>query len=494
MDQLKQKTVRSVLWSVIKVAWSSLATMLVFVVLTRLLDPHAFGLFALSTLFVDTARVIATAGLADAVAREPNLDEETADTAFWANVVFAITVAIIVSLAAYPYASFMREQTLVALVPALSAIMPITALGSIHTARLARDFGHKAIALRTMLTTLVGGAAGVTCAMSGLGVWSLVIQILLSEVLSLVMSWYFYRWVPSLRFSYLCLRRLLGFSIGMMLTQVFWVLLVRVPELFIGRFLGTEAVGQYRVAWRLIDFVGQAVLAPISSVILITLSHVQGDAERFARIYGRIVATAGLITYPVLFGFAAIGDQLIPLVFGEQWRDSSGLIQIFALMAVPFTINYFAGPALAAKGDSSAILRVSAMQFVITVAFSALAAPYGLYAVAIAYVVRAYLTMFYQISMLQQRTGISSHKTLTSILPAFFAAAIMAVIVYFVGDYYGVTNADGWLFTAALAALGAALYISLALFLAKGQLSDALEATGLGATKYFSPLRSFLRK
>lgn len=292
MDNLKGKSVRSALWSLLRVALSSVTSLVVFVVLTRLLDPRAFGLFALSTLFIDTARVIAAAGLADAITREPDLDEEMADTAFWANIVFASAIAILVSLIAYPYAQFMREGELASLVPALALAMPLAALGAIHTARLLRDFGHKAVALRTMAGTVAGGVCGVLAALNGFGVWSLVIQVLVSETLGLLLTWYVYRWIPARRFSWSKLKQLLAFSVSMTITQVFWVLLVRVPELFIGRILGTEAVGHYRIAWRLIDLVGQAVLAPISSVSLVTLSHVQRERERFAWIYGRIVSAA----------------------------------------------------------------------------------------------------------------------------------------------------------------------------------------------------------
>lgn len=494
MDNLKGKSVRSALWSLLQVAMQSVTSLVVFIVLTRLLDPHAFGLFALSTLFVDAARVLAAAGLADAVTRDPDLDDRMADTAFWANFGIATGIAITVSVVSYPYAQFMREPELASLIPALALAMPMAALGAIHNARLLRGFGHKAVAMRTMLATLAGGFAGITAAFNGMGVWSLVVQVLVSEALGLLLTWYVYRWVPARRFSMDRLRRLFGFSVSMTITQLFWVLLVRIPELFIGRFLGTEAVGHYRIAWRLIDLVGQAVLAPISNVTLVTLSHVQRDSGRFAYIYRRIVSAAGLFTYPVLFGFAAVADQLIPLVFGSQWSESAGLVRIFALMAVPFTFNYFAGSALAAKGDSPAILRIAALQFLMTVGLSLLAAPYGLAAIAFAYVFRAYLTMFFQMGMLQKRAGIDALQTFRTVAPTLFCAAAMAALVFLAGREFDSPFSQGWVSVAALSLMGAALYALFVLAFAREALSDAMEATGASNRAFFPRLHAWLRR
>ncbi len=83
--ELKKKTALSVLWSVVRVAWSTIATFVIFVILARILGPSDFGTFALASLFVEIGRVLAYAGLGDAITRQLDLDEELADTCFWAT-------------------------------------------------------------------------------------------------------------------------------------------------------------------------------------------------------------------------------------------------------------------------------------------------------------------------------------------------------------------------------------------------------------------------
>jgi O-antigen/teichoic acid export membrane protein len=472
---LKKKTVNSILWSVARVGWTTLSSFVLFVVLTRLLDPVAFGLFALCSTFVEFARVLASAGLSDAVTREEHLSEEMADTAFWSNLGFSLVVVLLVLVCAGPYARFMGQPGLVPILFALSPLMVLGALHSIHNARLLRDFGHKAVALRTVGVTVAASGLAIGAAFLGWGVWSLVVQAAVTEVVTTVFTWRLYRWVPKFRFSVPALKKLLGFSFSMVLTQMLWVLLGRMPEIFIGRYLGAAEVGRYRIAWRLIDLLAQSVLGPIGSVGLVTLSRVQSDLPRFQKIYAQISASAALLTFPLMLGFGAVADELIPLVFGPQWRGNGDLVRVLALMVVPFTVNYFTAPALAAVGQSRSILKVASLQLVLTLLFSWIAAPYGLAAIALAYVIRANVTMPYQLWVLQKHTGVNALASLKAMLPPLLMSIVMAVATYFAAPYIQAWLVRPWPAMLALVAFGGALYGVMLFVFAREQVRAVFE-------------------
>ena len=77
-----------------------------------------------------------------------------------------------------------------------------------------------------------------------------------------------------------------------------------------------------------------------------------------------------------------LAPDAVPLIFGDQWTESGRIAQLLGLMAVPFTLNRFAGPALAALGRSGALARLGTLQLILTVLLTLAAAPYGLTAVA----------------------------------------------------------------------------------------------------------------
>ncbi|MEI9983377.1 MAG: oligosaccharide flippase family protein [Aliidongia sp.] len=182
-SELKHKTFQSVIWAVVRIGSSNVLSFAVFLVLARVLSPHDFGVFALATLVVDVARVISTAGLTDAVIRDKDADEILADTAFWANLGLGCIVGALAWILAPLYAWVIEQPEIISVLRCLAVLIPVSALSGIHTARKLRVFGHKAIAARTVICGVLGGAAAVVAAIEGLGVWSLVIQVAIVETI-----------------------------------------------------------------------------------------------------------------------------------------------------------------------------------------------------------------------------------------------------------------------------------------------------------------------
>ena len=422
---LKSKTISSILWSVARTGWGTLVSFLVFAFLARFLGPSDFGKFALASLVFELARIVGNAGLPDSVIRDPSLDEVTADSVFWACLGLNALVAAVIFAAAPWYERVTGSTGVAGLLRWLCVMLPITAVGTIHAGRMAGGFGHQRLALQGLVVSTIAGGAAILGAHHGMGAYSLVVQVAFTGVLGSAMSWYLFRWIPGLHFDLPRLRKSLHFGVSMMTTQLIWILTARLQEPLIGRAYGTEAVGQYRVAWRLIELIGQTVLAPIGSVAVVTLSNLQGDPKRFASAFKRLVVGAGIITLPLMFGFGALSVEAIGLIFGPQWKSAAPLSQILVLMAVPFFLNYVSSPALAAMGKPGSILKVSILQLTLTVLFTYLAIPFGMLAIASAYVLRAYITTPVQLAALRRAVGPGEMTIWRDLLPLVSIAALI---------------------------------------------------------------------
>jgi O-antigen/teichoic acid export membrane protein len=240
------------------------------------------------------------------------------------------------------------------------------------------------------------------------------------------MAWHAYRWMPGRRFSFDVLRELAGFSASMTLTQILFVALVRVQDVIIGRMIGTAAVGVYRTAWRTIELIAQGMIMPFSQVALPTLGRLQDDLPAFRKAYLRIIAVSAALAFPAIIGFAVVAPHAIPLIFGDQWRESARIAQVLGFMAVPFTLNRFAGPALATLGRSGLLAKIAGLQLALTIVMTLAAAPYGLLAIAGAYVVRAYLVLPIQMWAFRKYSGLGYGELLRSIAPPLLTSLVMA--------------------------------------------------------------------
>jgi O-antigen/teichoic acid export membrane protein len=456
--ELRRKTRRSVGWTVARAVSDQFFSFVVFVLLARLLSPADIGIFAMAYVFAEVGRIVATGGLTQIIARAQQIDAKLVDTIFWTNVAVAVLYALLLAAIAAPLANMLRQPSAELPLQLLPIATVINALGASHMALRLREFGHRTIALRSLLAGLVGGSAAVAAALYGLGVWSLVIQRVVAEFVGAVLAWTSYRWVPGTAFDFGQMRANLAFGSNITVAQLIFLFLVRLQDLLIGASLGAAAVGVYRVAWRTTEIIGNGAIQPFASVGLQTYSRLQANPSALRDAYRSMLRSTAILSFPALVGLGVLAPHAIPMIFGAKWQEAGFLAQIFAFMAVPYTLNYFASPVLGAMGESRRQRTLAIVQLAATVAMTVLALPYGLFWVAAAYVLRSYLTLPLQIRFLRQASAIRFSDTWLAIRAPFAASCAMGVLLWAGQALWTRTETIGWAALAVFVAAGAAVY------------------------------------
>jgi O-antigen/teichoic acid export membrane protein len=427
--QLRGKSRSSVGWSMVRFASDQLFSFLVFVVLARLLSPRELGAFALMAIFAEVFRTITSAGVIPTIAREAELTPAFTDTVYKAQLWASCFACGLVLMLAGPFADFMRAPQIELPLQIMSAVLPISALGGVHMALRLRAFGHKTTAIRSVACGLVGGTAAVVAALLGAGLWALVIQRVLSEIVSTILSRSSYRYTPGRAFSWPILKRCLNLNGSLVTLQLVFLFTQRLQELVIGAAIGVIAVGIYRTAWRTVELISQGAIRPFATVAMQTLARVRHDRVELTRAYQWMISKASAISLPALIGFSALAPLAVPTIFGQRWAQAGELAQIFAFMALPFSLNQFASSTLGAVGASRSLTAIAVTQLGLTALFTWASAPYGITAVAWAYVARAYLTLPLQIVMFRRAAGIGFGDTWAAVWQPLAAASVMGVVV-----------------------------------------------------------------
>ena len=428
--ELRRQSKHSVGWSVVRFLSDQFFSFAVFVILARLLSRADIGAFAVIAIVSEIFRTMSTAGLVQIVAREPVLTSEFTDTVYRGHLAFSLLSCAVILAAAHPFAEFMATPQIAQPLQVLSLVLPLSALGQTHMALRLRSFGHKTTALRSVAGGLIGGGAAVAAAFAGLGLWALVIQRLVTELVSVVLSRASYRWRPGWAFRWSIFKRNLGLNGSLTATQLIGIFTLRLQELVIGNVIGMVAVGIYRTAWRTVELISNGAIRPFTTVAMQTMARVKHDKVELGRAYRWMISKAAVISLPALAGFGVVAPLAVPTIFGPKWAEAGELAQIFAFMALPFTLNQFASPSLGALGASRSLLLIGVSQLGLTALFTFFAAPYGLFAVAWAYVARAYLTLPLQIIALRRASGIGLHDTWAAIWQPLAASALMGVVLY----------------------------------------------------------------
>ncbi len=437
--------------------WGSFASFVVFIVLARLLDPAEFGTFALAQAAFQFFLTLVTSGFTDVAIQRSQLSEDLADTLFWSNLAIAFLASAMLIFGASSYAGALQAPAAGHVLSALAPALPIEALAAIHMARALKGFGHRVIALRTLTSTSLGGVLAITAAFMGAGVWSLVIQVWVTALLNVGFAWRAYPWRPRLRFSYSALAPVLPLYGSVVFTRLLASLMLRIPELVVGRVLGTASLGYYRVAWRLMDMISQTVLQPLGNVAFPALAHLQMDIRRFADAYTQLLGAGAIVTCPLFFGGGVLADALVPALFGHQWAESSLIVRLFPLLAGSTALNFLVSQAITAKGGARHLMVISFAQLGAIIITTLATVHFGLLAVSAGYIFRAYLMIPYQQRLLRRLCGISFFSCWSAIRTPLFASAAMAVLLYFLTPLLSLHLSSSLALLAAVC-IGAAAY------------------------------------
>lgn len=388
---LREKAVKGVVWSAVQNWGSSLVGALVFLILANLLDAEAFGLLALAAVFSAFLAVFQRQGFIQAIIQRADLTPGHLDTAFWISSLSGLALAAGFYASADLIARICGQPALTAILQWLAITVFIEALGTTPRAILRRRFAFKSLAIQALVASTAGGIVGVGMAVKGFGVWSLVGQQLVVSITGTAVLWAASRWRPGLGVSVRHSRDLFGFGVYAMGNELVAFFNVRTPDLLIGTYLGTEALGYYTVGHRLLLILTQLFTQTVRVVALPVLSRLQHDPAQMRQALLTATRMTSLLAFPAFLGAAALAPELVLALFGEKWERSIPIMQILAFMGIVRSVTFFNTPVIIACGKPAWAFVIALTNAVANVVVISVAVRWGIVAVAGAFVIRGYV-------------------------------------------------------------------------------------------------------
>jgi O-antigen/teichoic acid export membrane protein len=390
-SDLRATAARGVGWSGLQTTASRLLSALVFVFLARVVEPDAFGVVALASVFVAFMTVLVDQGFSQALVQRPTLDRKHLDTAFWVNLAASAVLVAGILATASPVAGLFDEPDLAPILRALSLALVASALGAVPTALLRRRLAFATLAVRGLLSVAAGGAAGVAAAVAGLGAWSLVVQLLVQATVETTVVWSASHWRPGRAVDRASARDLISFGASVTGTSLVNFLNRRSDDFLIGLVLGATALGFYTIAYKLLLLMTDVLTRTIEVVAFPVFSRVQEEPDRFLRgFYAANRASLAVATPAYLF-VAAFAPEVVEVVFGPEWSDSAPVLRALAFIGILQASLLFNATLVGAAGRPDLALLVTGVNGVANVAAFVAVVSHGILAVAVAYVVVGYL-------------------------------------------------------------------------------------------------------
>ena len=469
---LRDQTIRGVFWSAIQNWGSALLGTAVFIVLSRMLGADAIGLLALANIVVVFIDIFLRQGFGQALVQRSELEPGHLDTAFWINVVTGVVLMLAVMTGAGWMAALYGEPRLGPVLQWLSLGLLIGALNNTPQAILQRNMAFKSLAIRSLVGVAGGGAVGISMALMGYGIWSLVGQHLTAAAIGTVVLWTASGFRPGFKVSVRHFRDLFAFGVHIIVAEMLAFLSRRSAGLLIGYFLGTETLGYYNVAQRLLRVMTKVLTQTVSSVAFATFSRLQHATDQMRQAFYTATQMTSAIAFPAFLGMAVLAPELIRGLFGEKWDASIPVLRILAFVGLLNSVGAFNGVVMLACGKPNWRLAIMFVNTAVNVTALLLVVQWGILAVAAAFVVRRYLLFPIEVWALRRLIGIEPITYLRRFAPPLAGSVAMALAVGATVHFLdGVTSVRATLATAIIIGIG--VYV-LAIHLIAGNMARQL--------------------
>lgn len=471
---MTRKIIAGAAWSAFETWGRQLALFAVFIILARYLGPEAFGLATLAMVIPNILCVPVMKGIPEALIQRKEIDADHLNSAFWFLTAIGASLSAIIWACSGLVAALFDQPEIADLIRWASAIVIVQAIGAVPGAYLKRELQFRLFALRTLTGTITGGAVGVTMAIAGYGMWSIVAMQLSRAAVETTVILVGSTWKPGFRYSHGHVRQLLPFATPIIIQSFLSLANNELPKFILGLFIGPTAVGIYAFARRPLDLLNDAFIGPLVTVTMPAVARFQSQPDKIDAFFNASIRATGVIGFPAFIGFAAIAPVAVPLIFGDQWLDAIVVLQIIMLLGAQRTIDSICVYTILALGHSRLILAFDIAYTVIASSLMIIAAQFNLETVTAALVAANLILLPAFLYFARKIANIDVLRPLAIYPRLALAAAFMfaAVTTWFARAPAGISQEA---MLALSIAFGAAVYISSAAILLRRVLLEAIE-------------------
>ena len=388
---LKKKTITGLTWSGAAQVVKQFSQFIIVAILARLLSPDDFGLLGMATVFTYFISIFNEMGISSALIQKQDLSDIHYSSVFWLNIVTGILLTVVTIVIAPLISDFYDKPMLLNILKVISVSFIVASVGVVQQTILTQKMEFRKLAVIEISSLIVGGVIGIGCAYKGLGVWSLVFQLVAFTATNALLLWSFSEWRPKFLFSLNAIKDIFHFSMNMTGFTVVNYFSRNIDYLLIGKFLGAQALGYYTLAYKLMIYPLMNVSWVISKVMFPAFSQIQGNLQKVRDAYTRMIKAISLVTFPMMLVLFVITNEFIVIFFGGKWQPVIPLIRILCFCGIIQSINTTVGNIILSQGRAALQLKLGIIGTIVISLAIVVGLQWGIYGVALSYTIIYFL-------------------------------------------------------------------------------------------------------
>lgn len=334
MAYTKKEVFTGLLWSGLDKFGFVAIQLILELILARLLLPEHYDIIGIVLIFTSFSLIIAEGGFSNALIQKLNRTETDYSTVFYANLLIAVFIYLLIFVSAPFFESFFEKENLSTILRWVGLTVILNATTVVHKTKLSIAMNFRLQAKVSLISVFLSGCVAVYLAYQGYGVWALVIQFLLMTLLNTILLWIGFRWIPSLEFSAESLKKLFSFGSKILASSVMQSAFFNMYPFVIGRSLPAGSLGLYVKSNQFTQMPSSVLTTVLQRVLFPFFSSHQKDNEKVYHLHLFYSKLCAMFLMPIFFLLAIFAEKLIPVVFSQNWASMS---EVFMYLAIAYS-------------------------------------------------------------------------------------------------------------------------------------------------------------
>ena len=333
---LRTKAIQGGTFLLIRQAFGIVISVVGVLLVTRIIGPRQYGLFAAGAGIVTFLYMFGAWGLDVCLLRKTEDPEEKEfHQAFTLLLPIAVGLCIGVFALRHIIAAFLKMPEESSLLMLLALGIPLNLLALPAIVKLDRDLNFKQVAINELISQIGYYVIAVPLAFRGFGAWAPAVGFLTRQVTLLTLSYWAARFRPGLHWEAKLIKQMVGY--GLSYSSSIWVYQLRrlVNPLIVGRFAGAEAVGYVAVCVRIVEMISFASSATWR-LAMPAFAKLNRDPARLRNAISEGMRFQTVAVGFPLASFVLLAPFLFPLGFGHHWMSA---VKLFPLVALGYFSN-----------------------------------------------------------------------------------------------------------------------------------------------------------
>ena len=351
-------TAKGAVWTYASHYGGKLLVFVSTVILARLLTQEDFGIVGFALVVISFLNVLNDLGIGSALIYYKD-DEAAAQTGFWLGLGMGFVLGIITWFVAPLAGAFFQDARAISATRALAFTFPIVALGNVHESLLHKHLAFKRKFIPDVTKMTSKGVISIILALLGFGFWSMIVGQIVGAVVLVIAYWLTLPFRPKLQFEKKLVRPLLSYGSGIVAVNAIAILLTNADYLFVGRFLGTAALGVYTVAFRIPDMLIIQFCTVVGKVLFPVYAKMREGQQSLQTAFLMTMRYVSMITVPLGLGLALVAQPFVLTFFTDKWAEAIPAMRAISIYALLFSLAYNAGSVYKAEGRPMLLTKLA---------------------------------------------------------------------------------------------------------------------------------------